>query len=271
MPSEDERMNSVMLSIIRRRTPSADVADFDKQIYDLDMDSLDVVDLSQALEKEFGVEADLERVADCLTPARDRFLLPRTDRIAVTAGIVDIATATPGKHVDNSHFDDIGLTDEWIRRRTGVAARWWMDPDEPLEDARCAGLRPAGRAPPRRDGHRCSHRRQLLDGRQGSRYRPAGRQTVGPADRRPGARRERRLQRLRVRLDLRAVAVQARAGGDRVCRRGDVAPHRQDRIAIPARCSGTASAQCSSRSARRFGTSHWHAGSDGDRVGLMTG
>src|SRR3954463_8704255 len=69
MPAEDERMNSVMLSIIRRRTPSADVGDFDKQIYDLDMDSLDVVDLSQALEKEFGVEADLERVADCLTPS----------------------------------------------------------------------------------------------------------------------------------------------------------------------------------------------------------
>ena len=69
MQSQDERMNSVMLSIIRRRTPSADVADFDKQVFDLDMDSLDVVDLSQALEKEFGVEADLERVADCLTPA----------------------------------------------------------------------------------------------------------------------------------------------------------------------------------------------------------
>jgi acyl carrier protein len=69
MPAEQQRINSVMLSIIRRRTPSADVADFDKQIYDLDMDSLDVVDLSQALEKEFGVAADLERVADCLTPA----------------------------------------------------------------------------------------------------------------------------------------------------------------------------------------------------------
>ena len=69
MPSNEERMNSAMLSIIRRRTPTADVADFDKQIYDLDMDSLDVVDLSQALEKEFGVQADLERVADCLTPA----------------------------------------------------------------------------------------------------------------------------------------------------------------------------------------------------------
>ena len=69
MPSNDERMNSAMLSIIRRRTPSADVPDFDKLIYDLDMDSLDVVDLSQAIEKEFGVQADLERVADCLTPA----------------------------------------------------------------------------------------------------------------------------------------------------------------------------------------------------------
>ena len=36
------------------------------------MDSLDVVDLSQALEKEFGVEADLDRVADCLTPSEIR-------------------------------------------------------------------------------------------------------------------------------------------------------------------------------------------------------
>ena len=69
MTSTDERMNSVMLSVIRRRTPTAEAADFDKQIYDLDMDSLDVVDLSQALEKEFGVQADLERVADCLTPS----------------------------------------------------------------------------------------------------------------------------------------------------------------------------------------------------------
>jgi 3-oxoacyl-[acyl-carrier-protein] synthase III len=52
----------------------------------------------------------------------------------MNAGIVDIATATTGEHVTNSFFDSIGLTDEWIRRRTGVAARWWMDPDEPLED-----------------------------------------------------------------------------------------------------------------------------------------
>ncbi|MGZ4763409.1 MAG: ketoacyl-ACP synthase III, partial [Ilumatobacteraceae bacterium] len=53
----------------------------------------------------------------------------------MTAGIVDIATATPGKHIDNDYFDSIGLTDEWIRRRTGVGARWWMDPDMPLEEA----------------------------------------------------------------------------------------------------------------------------------------
>ena len=52
----------------------------------------------------------------------------------MTAGIVDIATATPGEHIDNTYFDSIGLTDEWIRRRTGVGARWWMDPAEPLED-----------------------------------------------------------------------------------------------------------------------------------------
>ena len=52
----------------------------------------------------------------------------------MTPGIVDIATATPGEHVANDYFDSIGLTDEWIRRRTGVGARWWMDPAEPLED-----------------------------------------------------------------------------------------------------------------------------------------
>ena len=51
----------------------------------------------------------------------------------MSAGIVDIATATPGKHIPNSFFDSIGLTDEWIRRRTGVGARWWMDDsDEPV-------------------------------------------------------------------------------------------------------------------------------------------
>lgn len=52
----------------------------------------------------------------------------------MNAGVVDILTATPGEHVTNDHFDAIGLTDEWIRRRTGVGARWWIDPAEPLEN-----------------------------------------------------------------------------------------------------------------------------------------
>jgi len=42
----------------------------------------------------------------------------------MNAGIVDIAAATTGEHVTNAFFDSIGLTDEWIRRRTGGAARW---------------------------------------------------------------------------------------------------------------------------------------------------
>lgn len=61
-----------MLAQIRRRAASAELADFDKPTYDLDMDSLDVVDLAHALEKEFGVEADLETVADCVTVAEIR-------------------------------------------------------------------------------------------------------------------------------------------------------------------------------------------------------
>lgn len=69
MSSIDERLNTVMLSMIRRRTASADIADFDRPIYDLDMDSLDVVDLAHALEKEFGVQADLEQVSECVLPS----------------------------------------------------------------------------------------------------------------------------------------------------------------------------------------------------------
>ena len=57
----------------------------------------------------------------------------------MNAGVVDIAIADTGKRITNDYFDSIGLTDEWIRRRTGVAARWWMDPAEPL-DAVAAGV-----------------------------------------------------------------------------------------------------------------------------------
>jgi acyl carrier protein len=69
MSSVDERINSVMLSFIRKRVPEADIADLETPMYDLDMDSLDVVDLSNALDEEYGVKADLERVSECITPS----------------------------------------------------------------------------------------------------------------------------------------------------------------------------------------------------------
>lgn len=69
MPSIDERMNAIVLKIVRRRSPEADVADFDTAIWDLDLDSLDVAELTELLEKEFGVEADLEQLDECVSPA----------------------------------------------------------------------------------------------------------------------------------------------------------------------------------------------------------
>ena len=55
------------LSFLRRRVPDTDAADLDRPIYDLDVDSLDVVDLTHELESEFSVKADLDRVSDCGT------------------------------------------------------------------------------------------------------------------------------------------------------------------------------------------------------------
>ncbi|MFI9504550.1 3-oxoacyl-ACP synthase III family protein [Nocardia sp. NPDC052566] len=52
----------------------------------------------------------------------------------MTAGIVDLAAARPGEIVDNGHFDSIGLTDEWIKRRTGIAARHWIGENDSLLD-----------------------------------------------------------------------------------------------------------------------------------------
>jgi acyl carrier protein len=59
----EERLNQVMLKVIRRKVPGAGIADLDRSIYDLDLDSLEVVDLTQAVEEEFGVEADLNQVS----------------------------------------------------------------------------------------------------------------------------------------------------------------------------------------------------------------
>lgn len=69
MSSIDERLNVIILKIVRRRLPSADVADFGKAVWDLDLDSLDIAELTELLEKELSVEADLERLDDCVSPA----------------------------------------------------------------------------------------------------------------------------------------------------------------------------------------------------------
>ncbi|HTH92237.1 acyl carrier protein [Mycobacterium sp.] len=62
-----ERIDSLILAFLRRRLPDIDAADLHKSIYDLDVDSLDVVDLTHELESEFAVKADLDRVSDCGT------------------------------------------------------------------------------------------------------------------------------------------------------------------------------------------------------------
>lgn len=60
----------------------------------------------------------------------------------MSAGIVDLAAAEAGRVVENDHFESIGLTDEWIRRRTGVSSRVWLDKDVPLAEVAAEACRP---------------------------------------------------------------------------------------------------------------------------------
>ncbi|GGS25229.1 3-oxoacyl-[acyl-carrier-protein] synthase 3 protein 2 [Streptomyces aureoverticillatus] len=60
----------------------------------------------------------------------------------MSAGIVDIATAKPGQTIDNDHFASIGLTDEWIRRRSGIASRSWLPEETPLAEVAAEACAP---------------------------------------------------------------------------------------------------------------------------------
>ncbi|MFG2346794.1 ketoacyl-ACP synthase III [Streptomyces phaeochromogenes] len=60
----------------------------------------------------------------------------------MSAGIVDIATAKPGRTIDNDHFASIGLTDEWIRRRSGIGARSWLPDETPLAEVAAEACAP---------------------------------------------------------------------------------------------------------------------------------
>lgn len=188
----------------------------------------------------------------------------------MTAGIVDIETATPGKQVDNSYFDDIGLTDEWIRRRTGVAARWWMDPDEPLEGVAAATCAPLV------DRHRDSTRITALV--------VASCSTGGAV---PGIA-QRVAKQAGLPTDVLALDVNAACSGFvygvisglALCRPGQAVIvcaveamsrliDKTDRGTGPLFGDGVGAVLLDERSS--FRDFVWHAGSDGDRVGLMTG
>ncbi|HEV2372340.1 MAG TPA: 3-oxoacyl-[acyl-carrier-protein] synthase III C-terminal domain-containing protein [Streptosporangiaceae bacterium] len=60
----------------------------------------------------------------------------------MSAGIVDIATAKPGRTIGNDHFAPMGLTDEWIRRRSGIAARPWLPDETPLAEVAAEACAP---------------------------------------------------------------------------------------------------------------------------------
>ncbi|WP_432157275.1 MULTISPECIES: ketoacyl-ACP synthase III [unclassified Streptomyces] len=60
----------------------------------------------------------------------------------MSAGIVEVATAKPGRTVTNDDFASIGLTDEWIRRRSGIASRSWLPDGTPLADVAAEACAP---------------------------------------------------------------------------------------------------------------------------------
>lgn len=60
----------------------------------------------------------------------------------MSAGLIDISAVVRGRRILNDHFNALGLTDEWIRRRTGIRARWWLDDSEQLHDVAAAACAP---------------------------------------------------------------------------------------------------------------------------------
>jgi 3-oxoacyl-[acyl-carrier-protein] synthase-3 len=50
----------------------------------------------------------------------------------VNVGVIGVGHALPAQKVGNARFADIGLTDEWIYRRTGIRNRHWLSTGESL-------------------------------------------------------------------------------------------------------------------------------------------
>ncbi|MET7878887.1 beta-ketoacyl-ACP synthase 3 [Micromonospora profundi] len=50
------------------------------------------------------------------------------------AVIAGVGSGFPSRVVQNDHFDALGLTDGWIRSRTGIQERRWLAPSDKLSD-----------------------------------------------------------------------------------------------------------------------------------------
>jgi 3-oxoacyl-[acyl-carrier-protein] synthase III len=61
----------------------------------------------------------------------------------VTVSLAGAGAALPDRVLKNSYFDDIGSSDEWIVKRTGIRERRWLDDRTPLADLAVSA---AGRA-----------------------------------------------------------------------------------------------------------------------------
>lgn len=59
----ESRIAEIMLAALREREPSAQPEDIARPIADLDLDSLDLVELHQRLERELQVKGDLRETA----------------------------------------------------------------------------------------------------------------------------------------------------------------------------------------------------------------
>ncbi|MFI9504549.1 phosphopantetheine-binding protein [Nocardia sp. NPDC052566] len=57
------RVSEIIVAKLRVRTPDADTDSLQKSMAELDLDSLDIVELTQTLEVELEVEADLEKTS----------------------------------------------------------------------------------------------------------------------------------------------------------------------------------------------------------------
>jgi acyl carrier protein len=63
MTDIERKIADVMLAKLRVKDPSMTDADLTRPLDDLDFDSLDIVELTQSLERELKVQADLDKTA----------------------------------------------------------------------------------------------------------------------------------------------------------------------------------------------------------------